>query len=143
VISSIPMKTTRWPSLSTASSTYTLQGTIPFELTAAAILVLGAAGALLLYLVAIVRRQDPQSAYNRVRTQIARTILLGLEVLIIADVLFSVGIDPSLQSLGGLALLVVIRTFLSWSLEVEIDGRWPWQRSERPSPEASNDDGGG
>ena len=55
-------------------------------------------------------------------------ILLGLEVLIIADIIRTIVVDPSLESVGALGLIVLIRIVLSFSLEVEIDGAWPWNR---------------
>lgn len=67
-------------------------------------------------------------AYETVRATFGRSVLLGLEVLVAADIIRTVAVDPTLSNLYVLALLVAIRTFLSWSLEVEIEGRWPWQR---------------
>ncbi|OMH23280.1 hypothetical protein BKD30_13085 [Tersicoccus phoenicis] len=66
--------------------------------------------------------------YPRFRQQLGRSILLGLELLVGADIVRTVAITPSLQSVTVLALIVVIRTFLSFSLELEITGRWPWQK---------------
>jgi uncharacterized membrane protein len=61
------------------------------------------------------------------RQSLGRTILLGLEVLVAADVVRTVALDPTIQSAAVLGILVVIRTFLSWALVLEIEGRWPWQ----------------
>jgi len=61
------------------------------------------------------------------RYQLGKTLLLGLEFLVAADVVRTVALEPSLSNVAILGILVVIRTFLSWSLTVEIDGRWPWQ----------------
>ena len=66
-------------------------------------------------------------AYGGLRKGIGRAILIGLELLVAADIIRTVAIAPSLQNVGVLGLIVLIRTFLSWSLEVEISGRWPWQ----------------
>lgn len=81
-------------------------------------------------------RRDPaqrENSYRRYRSGIGRSILLGLELLVAADIINTVAIEPSLQSLAVLAGIVAIRTFLSVSLEVEIEGRWPWQpRADRP-----------
>lgn len=60
--------------------------------------------------------------------QLGKTLLLGLEFLVAADVVRTVALEPSLNNVAILGLLVVIRTFLSWSLTVEMEGRWPWQR---------------
>lgn len=68
-------------------------------------------------------------AYKRFRVRLARGILLGLEILVAADIIDTVAIDPSLDGVIVLGLIVTIRTFLSFSLEVEIEGRWPWQKA--------------
>jgi uncharacterized membrane protein len=57
-----------------------------------------------------------------------RAILLGLEVLVAADIISTVALEPTLDSVIVLGIIVLIRTFLSWSLALELDGRWPWQR---------------
>ncbi|WP_236643780.1 DUF1622 domain-containing protein [Flavisphingopyxis soli] len=61
------------------------------------------------------------------RKTLGRSILTGLELLVAADIIRTVAVEPTLQSVLVLGLIVLIRTFLSFSLEVEIDGRWPWQ----------------
>ena len=66
--------------------------------------------------------------YRRFRQHLGRSILLGLELLVAADIIRTVAVTPSLPSVLVLALIVVIRTFLSFSLELEITGRWPWQK---------------
>lgn len=67
-------------------------------------------------------------AYAGFRRRLGRAILLGLELLVAADIIRTVAISPSFESAGVLALIILIRTFLSWSLELEISGRWPWQK---------------
>ncbi|HVJ42477.1 MAG TPA: DUF1622 domain-containing protein [Dongiaceae bacterium] len=74
------------------------------------------------------------SDYQRFKIRIGRTLLLGLEMLVAADIVKTIAVEPSFLSLGVLAGLVVIRTFLSWSLVLEIEGRWPWQSSSRTNP---------
>jgi uncharacterized membrane protein len=76
------------------------------------------------------RRAGWGPAYERFRANLGRGILLGLELLVAADIIGTVAVTPSFQSLGVLALIVVIRTFLSFSLGVEIEGHWPWRRRE-------------
>jgi uncharacterized membrane protein len=66
--------------------------------------------------------------YRRFRQQFGRTILLGLELLVAGDIVRTVAAQPTLTSVGILAIIVLIRTFLSFSLEVELTGRWPWQK---------------
>ena len=70
----------------------------------------------------------PLARYQRYREDLGRAILLGLEVLVAADIVRSVALDPTLASLSVLAMIVAVRTFLSWSLSVELEGQWPWQR---------------
>lgn len=68
--------------------------------------------------------------YHRLRHDIAIAILLGLELLIAADIIATVTIEPSLSRVLVLGLIVLIRTFLSFTLELEATGRLPWQREE-------------
>jgi uncharacterized membrane protein len=79
------------------------------------------------------RGHEPDN-YRQFRQQLGRSILLGLELLVAADIIRTVAVAPTLTSIAVLAGIVVIRTFLSFSLELEITGRWPWQK--RP-PEAT------
>ena len=72
-------------------------------------------------------------AFQDYRARIGRSILLGLEFLVAADIIRTVTVSPTLASVGALALIVLIRTFLSFVLELEIQGRWPWQ-SPKPEP---------
>ena len=73
------------------------------------------------------------SRYQRWRQDLGRSILIGLEVLVAADIVRTVAFTPTLDNVFVLALIVAIRTFLSWSLALELEGRWPWQRSLNPS----------
>ena len=66
--------------------------------------------------------------YRTYRQDLGRAILLGLEFLIAGDIIRTVGVAPTLENVFVLALIVVIRTFLSMALQLEVDGRWPWQR---------------
>lgn len=70
--------------------------------------------------------QKAPTAYESFRSSLGKAILLGLEFMVAGDIIGTVAVEPSFQSLGVLALIVLIRTFLSVSLEVEINGRWPW-----------------
>src|SRR6185295_18432134 len=65
--------------------------------------------------------------YESYRHQLGKALLLGLELLVAADVVRTVALEPTLKNVAMLGLLVLIRTFLSWSLTVEMEGRWPWQ----------------
>lgn len=96
------------------------------EIVGVAVLLIGAVASGVHY--ARDLRQFPAgAAYKRLRSNLGRSILLGLELLVAADIINTVAIEPTLESLAVLAGIVLIRTFLSFSLEVEIDGRWPWQ----------------
>jgi len=68
-----------------------------------------------------------EDRYGRLKASLGRSLLLGLEILVAADVVRTVALEATLQSVAVLGLLVLIRTFLSWALVVEIEGRWPWQ----------------
>jgi uncharacterized membrane protein len=70
-------------------------------------------------------------AYEVYKTHLGKGLLLGLEFLVAADVVRTVVLEPTLQNVMILGLLVLIRTFLSWSLVVEIEGNWPWRRNKR------------
>ena len=69
--------------------------------------------------------------FREYRQGIGRSILLGLEFLVAGDIIRTVAVSPTFASVGVLAIIVAVRTFLSFSLQVELDGRWPWQ----PTPE--------
>ena len=71
--------------------------------------------------------QQLDEAYTRYKLMLGRSLLLGLEFLVAADVIRTVALEPTLSNIGILGVLVVIRTFLSWSLVVEMEGHWPWQ----------------
>ena len=71
-------------------------------------------------------QMDAASRYRVFRKRMGRAILLGLELLVAADIIRTVAVTPTLESAGVLAIIVAIRTVLSFSLEVELDGRWPW-----------------
>ena len=82
--------------------------------------------------------------FNEYRMVLARALLLGLEILVAADIVKTVVLEPTLQSVGVLGLLVVIRIFLGWSLIVEMEGRWPWQgKAEEVSTQTTADQGDG
>jgi uncharacterized membrane protein len=96
------------------------------EAVGAGIMVVGGGIALVRF---AVEARDPArraGAYPRVRRTLGRTILLGLEVLIIADIVRTIIVDPTLESVGVLGLIVVIRIVLSFSLEIEMEGTVPW-----------------
>lgn len=81
------------------------------------------------------KHREPGTQYRRYRQSVGRAILLGLEFLLAGDIVRTVAIDPTFRSAGVLAIIVAIRTFLS--VELELDGRWPWQRDGTPPPGSS------
>ncbi|WP_394244706.1 DUF1622 domain-containing protein [Halopseudomonas laoshanensis] len=78
---------------------------------------------------------DAAGIFLEVRQRLGRGILLGLEFLIAADIILTVAVDLTFESVGVLALIVLVRTFLSFTLEVELTGSWPWQRSSQEKSE--------
>ncbi|WP_178006167.1 DUF1622 domain-containing protein [Marinospirillum perlucidum] len=75
----------------------------------------------------LLQRQPKDWVFSELRLRLGRGILLGLEILIAADIIYTVAVELTFQTVGVLALVVIIRTFLSFTLEVELTGRWPWQ----------------
>lgn len=73
------------------------------------------------------RRATGEACYRQYRRDVGKAILLGLEFLVAGDIIRTVAVDPTFTEVGVLAAVVAIRTFLSFSLEVELEGRWPWQ----------------
>ena len=94
------------------------------------VIVVGIAVALVHFGRRLARRDGGEPAYRQLRQSVGRAILLGLELLVAGDIIRTVAIEPTFASVGVLAAIVLIRTFLSWSLEVELTGRWPWARGE-------------
>jgi uncharacterized membrane protein len=100
-----------------------------FEIAGVAILVIGS---ILAFVSAagVLRRGDRRAAYERARQDVGRAILLGLEILIIADIVLTITVDQTFDSALTLGLIVLVRTFLSFSLEIELEGGLPWRRHE-------------
>jgi len=106
-----------------------------FELAGVAILAVGSAVAGFRFLLGLIGPERAK-AYQQVRTGVGRAILLGLEVLIIADIVKTITIDTTLEGAITLGIIVLVRTFLSFSLEIELEGVVPWRRRavERSTP---------
>jgi uncharacterized membrane protein len=79
------------------------------------------------YVYRVIRGLVPNTRYRDYKISLARTLLLGLEILVAADIVRTVALEATLESVVVLGLLVIIRTFLSWALVVEMEGRWPWK----------------
>ena len=99
-----------------------------FEAAGVGILVLGGLISVVVYARDLLDGRDRRPAYTALRHNLGRTILLGLEVLIVADIILTVAIDQTLESAATLGLIVLVRTFLSFSLDIEMDGVVPWRR---------------
>ncbi|WP_445501737.1 DUF1622 domain-containing protein [Microvirga sp. G4-2] len=108
------------------------------EVGGIAIIVLGTLGATIAVLWQVLKGRSGEDAFSLYRSNLGRAILLGLEFLVAADIINTVAIEPSLQSLLILGGIVLIRTFLSFSLEVEIEGHWPWER-HKAATQGNND----
>ena len=101
-----------------------------FEVAGVAILAIGSLAALIGAAMAVARGER-RVAYGRARQDVGRAVLLGLEVLIIADIVQTITIEATIESAVTLALIVLVRTFLSFSLEIELEGVVPWHRRSR------------
>jgi uncharacterized membrane protein len=99
-----------------------------FELVGVLVLVVGAIAAAIVF--ARSAQAGPATAVRRLRSDIGRSILLGLEILIVADIVQTVTIDATIESALSLGIIVLVRTFLSFSLEIELDGVPPWRKRE-------------
>lgn len=97
------------------------------EAVGAAIMIFGGLGAFTVFALRARRTETVRGSYPALRRDLGRCILLGLEVLIVADIVRTIIVAPTLESVEVLGIIVAIRIALSFSLEVEIDGAWPWQ----------------
>lgn len=97
------------------------------EVVGICIIVLLAIYALILGIVRLLKKQERETIFQQVRQRMGRGIILGLEFLVAADIIHTVAVELTFRTVGVLAIIVLIRTFLSFTLEVELTGRWPWQ----------------
>lgn len=95
-----------------------------------AVIVIGLLLATVLFIRQAALRAPFDKAYRLYRQRAGKAILLGLEFLVAADIIRTVAVSPTFNSVGVLGAIVLVRTFLSFTLEVELEGRWPWQRQE-------------
>lgn len=98
------------------------------------LLIVGGLNAFVRFALESLQPPSRADAYSNVRRRLARVILLGLEILLIADIIRTIVVDQTVQSVVVLSAIVVIRILLSFSLEVEIDGVWPWNRWRTETP---------
>lgn len=101
------------------------------DIVGVAIIALGALLGLLRCAQDLLHRERAANAYRRLRTFLGRSLLLGLEFLVAGDIIKTVAIEPTFDSVIVLAIIVLVRTVLSLSIDVEIDGRWPWQAAQQ------------
>ena len=97
------------------------------ELIAVAIIAGAIVYAISHFLFQSILKPDEEGQYQQLKVRLGKALLLGLEILVAADIIRTVALEATLESVTVLGLLVLIRTFLSWALVVEIEGRWPWQ----------------
>ena len=110
------------------------------EVVGIGVLIVGGCYALAAFALKVTRGRSTD-AYEDLRRSLGRSILLGLEILVAADIIRTIAITPSFTSVGVLGLIVVVRTFLSFSLEAELDGQWPWRKAgDRPLAKPSGSD---
>lgn len=102
---------------------------IGLEAIGVLIIVVGATLSTVTFGRSLLRHTSFESAAHAYRNTLGRTILLGLELLVAADIVGTVVVAPTFTNVGVLALIIAVRTFLSFALEVEINGHWPWQRT--------------
>ena len=107
------------------------------EILGVATVLVGLAASLVSGALGLLGGDGPLTVYRTIRGVFARSILLGLEFLVAADIIRTVAVQPSLENVAVLGLIIFIRTFLSFSLEVELDGRWPWSRVSGGPPAAA------
>lgn len=96
-----------------------------------AVLVVGIVVATILFLPSLFRPALLVASISTFKIRIGRAMMLGLEVLIAADIVKTVALTPTIENMVSLGLLVVVRTFLSWTLALEIEGHWPWQSDKK------------
>jgi uncharacterized membrane protein len=112
---------------------------LAIEVLAVAIIVVAILYSTLRYAFQAALHPEAEDLYQELKFSLGRALLLGLEILVAADVVRTVALEATLESVVVLGLLVIIRTFLSWALVVEIEGRWPWQpRRDRDQSEERN-----
>ena len=82
------------------------------------------------------RALGPEQSFMKLKVELGEALGLGLEMLVLADIIETITVEPSFRSLGVLALLVIVRTVLSWTLSLNIEGHWPWQKPEQEQAHA-------
>jgi uncharacterized membrane protein len=107
-----------------------------FELVGVAILIAGSAVAFAVYGRELVRGTPRLTAFKDLRASLGRSILLGLEVLVVADIVRTIVVEPTFESAASLGVIVAVRILLSFAIDVEVDGVAPWRKAEREPGDA-------
>jgi uncharacterized membrane protein len=120
---------------------YRIEVNAAIEMVALALEILGVAVIGVAFLYATIRgllhiRQRKPDAFQRAKIFVEKALQLGLEFLVAADIIGTVTVAPTREGFVSLALLILVRTFLSWSITVEIEGCWPWELAKRVKAEA-------
>ena len=100
-----------------------------FEILGVVILIVGGFMALFDCVVDLIRRTAPSIAFDRVRARLGRAILLGIEILVVADIIRTIVVSPTLSSALSLGVIVVVRIALSFAIDIEVDGVAPWRKA--------------
>jgi uncharacterized membrane protein len=100
---------------------------LAIEIIAVAIILGAIVYSIATFLIKSIFEPEQEGQYQQLKIRLGKSLLLGLEILVAADIVRTVALEATIQSVTVLGLLVLIRTFLSWALVVEIEGRWPWQ----------------
>ena len=102
---------------------------VAFEAIAVMVLIVGAVLSIWRFVMQVFQGTDRHEVYRDFREGFGLSLLLAVDLLVAADIILTVAVDMSFETLGMLGLLVLVRTFLHFILELEISGRWPWQSS--------------
>ncbi len=102
-------------------------GGLVIDMLGTAVIVIGIVWGLAVWVRDRVKLSDSCEIYRDCRQRIGRSIVLGLEILVASDIIHTVAIEPTFVNAGVLAVLIVVRTFISWSLIIDLEARWPWQ----------------
>ena len=110
-----------------------------FEILGVLILIVGGFMALFDCVVDLIRRTAPSIAFDRVRARLGRAILLGIEILVVADIIRTIVVSPTLSGALSLGLIVVVRIALSFAIDIEVDGVAPWRKAAMEAAQHPND----
>lgn len=111
------------------------------DLLGVAVIVVGTIFIMVRFVVDRLRHLSGPESYRLARLQLGKSILLGLELLVAGDIIRTVATSPTFTSVGVLAAIVGVRTFLSFTMIMELDGRWPWQKKDPAAPALPQVDG--